>query len=194
MSYEELRSYWDQRFREDRTGWDIGAPSRPLITYIDQLRDPSLKILIPGCGYAWEGEYLHRKGFDQVYLLDVAPFAFESFRERVPDFPEEHLILEDFFQHEGTYDLILEQTFFCSFDPALRPRYAEKMAQLLRSGGTLAGVLFTFENDDGPPFGGNVEEYRAQFRPWFDLHIFEEAYNSIPPRMGNELFMVLRRR
>jgi len=40
--------YWTERYDEDRTGWDIGYPSTPIKSYIDQLDDKALKILIPG--------------------------------------------------------------------------------------------------------------------------------------------------
>ena len=50
--------YWEERYRAGTTGWDIGSPSTPLKEYIDQLQDPSKKILIPGAGNAYEAEYL----------------------------------------------------------------------------------------------------------------------------------------
>lgn len=31
--------FWDRRYQTNDLGWDIGAVSRPLKTYIDQLRN-----------------------------------------------------------------------------------------------------------------------------------------------------------
>ena len=53
-------------------GWDIGYPSTPLKEYIDQLKDKSITILIPGCGNAYEAAYLFERGFKQVTLVDLS--------------------------------------------------------------------------------------------------------------------------
>lgn len=59
------------------------------------------------------------------------------------------------FSLKDSFDLIIEQTFFCALDPKLRPEYAVKMAELLKPGGRLVGVLFNDTlNNDKPPFGG----------------------------------------
>ena len=52
---------------QNDTGWDIGKGSTPILTYIDQLEDKSIKILIPGCGNAHEAEYLVSKDFLMVF-------------------------------------------------------------------------------------------------------------------------------
>ena len=50
------REYWEDRYQTGETGWDIGAPSTPLKTYVDQLPDRDMRILIRGGGRAWEAE------------------------------------------------------------------------------------------------------------------------------------------
>ncbi|MDX1544111.1 MAG: SAM-dependent methyltransferase, partial [Christiangramia sp.] len=45
--------FWSTRYRDNRTGWDIGYISTPLKEYIDQLEDKELKILIPGAGNSY---------------------------------------------------------------------------------------------------------------------------------------------
>lgn len=187
-------SYWNERWEQGLTGWDIGFASTPLKEYFDQLHDKDLKILIPGCGNAYEAEYLHKSGFEKVHLLDIAQLALSSFHERFPDFPEEHLINSDFFEHEGEYDLILEQTFFCALDPQLREKYVSKMKSLLKPGGKLVGLLFNDElNEDHPPFGGNIQEYRALFEDHFNIHCLEKCYNSIEPRAEREVFIIFEK-
>lgn len=189
------RDYWEGRWQQGQTGWDIGAPSPPLTAYFDQLKDKSIAILIPGCGNAWEGEYLHRHGFTNVYLLDLAPTVLGQFAARVPSFPREHLLTGDFFTLEGKFDLIVEQTFFCAISPEMRQQYAEHAYKLLNPGGQLVGLLF--QDDFGkhtPPYGGEKEEYLGYFEPLFRVRHFETAYNSIKPRAGRELFMNLVKR
>jgi methyl halide transferase len=190
------QDYWEQRYRQQQTGWDVGAITPPLKAYVDQLPDKSLKILIPGGGNGYEAEYLHLQGFTQVYLLDIAADPLRHFRERVPSFPEEHLMQEDFFalQHRS-FDLVLEQTFFCALPRSMRPAYARQVFEVLKPEGKLAGVLFSLEfNAPGPPFGGSAAEYQAYFEPYFRFLHFEPCYNSVKPRQGSELFLELERR
>lgn len=187
------KEYWSERYENHQTGWDIGYPSTPIKAYFDQVKDKTLRILIPGAGNAHEAEYLHQQGFTNVFVLDIAPQPLAYFEERVRDFPKGHLIQSDFFDHDAEYDLIVEQTFFCSFPPfpARRQAYAKKVAELLPKGGKLIGLWFTFPLTDDftrRPFGGSKGEYLTYFEPYFDIRVFEACYNSIRPRSGNELF------
>ena len=182
--------YWRDRYADGSDGWDLGGPSRPLKEYLDQLTDRSLHILIPGGGRAYEAEYAHRLGFSNVFVMDLTDAPFKDLLSRCPDFPEEHLILGDFFAHEERYDCILEQTFFCALDPSLRPRYVEHMHRLLKPDGELVGVLFDdVLNSDKPPFGGHRNEYMPLFQTHFAAVSMEPCYNSIAPRAGRELWL-----
>ena len=186
------KDFWNDRYVGNQIGWDLGAPSTPLKEYIDSLEDKSIRILIPGCGNAYEAEYLHEQGFENVFVIDIAPLALEGFKKRAPHFPENHLFCGDFFAHEGQYDLILEQTFFCALDPKLRSDYAQKMHELLAPNGKLCGVMFCFElTEQGPPFGGSAKEYEGYFGNLFGIASMKPCENSIKPRLGNELWVEL---
>jgi len=198
MSTSE-RNYWSQRYVDQLTGWDIGYPSTPLKEYIDQLENKNLKILIPGAGNAYEAEYLHTVGFKYVDVLDISPIPLDWLSQRVPGFPKDQLLLGDFFEHEGQYDLIFEQTFFCSFIPSYenRSKYARHMAQLLRVGGKLVGVWFEVPlvlDTDKRPFGGDRDLYWSYLSPHFNKIVFEDCYNSIKPRAGTELFGIFEKK
>ena len=183
--------FWNSRYVSGQTGWDIGQVSTPLKAYFDQLENKNISILIPGAGNAYEAEYLHGLGFTDVTVLDIAPAVIQAFKMRIPEFPGDKLVLGDFFKHDGQYDLIVEQTFFCALEPSLRPKYVLKMKALLKPQGKLAGVLFGIPlNQDQPPFGGNEAEYRQLFSNSLGLKLMERCYNSIPPRAGNELFFI----
>src|SRR5690554_5688960 len=170
LTKEELldAEYWENRYNGNQLGWDIGYCSTPLKSYFDQLDDKSLQILIPGAGNAYEAEYLHHLGFNNVFVIDLAPSALKNLKQRVPDFPEDHLIEGNFFDHDEQYDLIIEQTFFCALHPELRQQYAEHMQRCLKPGGKLVGVWFDDElNSEHPPYGGEREEYQRCFEPHF---------------------------
>jgi hypothetical protein len=191
-------TYWQQRYTTGQTGWDTGSVTPPLRDYFAQLGHPDARrILIPGAGRAYEAEYLHAAGWPQVFVADVAVEPLHDLQTRVPDFPVGHLLQQDFFALEPTppYAIVVEQTFFCALDPALRPAYARQCAHLLRPGGTLVGLLFdTTFSQPGPPFGGSAEEYHTYFAPYFEFVHFAPATNSIQPRKGRELFICLRRK
>jgi hypothetical protein len=189
--------YWQERYQQAQTGWDLGAVSSPLKAYIDQLQDKDLRILVPGGGNGYEAAYLFAQGFAHTYLLDWAAAPLENFAVAHPDFPKNQLLQEDFFalQVEKPFDLILEQTFFCAIQPTLRPAYARRSAELLASNGKLVGLLFDAPlNQDHPPFGGHRAEYAPYFAPYFDFIHFDTCYNSIAPRAGRELFICLQKR
>jgi len=189
------KDFWNQRYIDNDTGWDLGDVAPPLKAYFDQLKDKNLKIIIPGCGNAHEAEYLFNNGFTNIHLIDLSPTALKKFKERVPNFPDKQLICNDFFNHNNKYDIIIEQTFFCAINPKLRKSYAQHTSDLLNSNGKLVGLLFNVElNTDHPPFGGNKEEYLSYFNPFFNIDIMESAHNSIEPRNGRELFIKLTKK
>jgi SAM-dependent methyltransferase len=189
------KDFWDTRYKSNETGWDIGYPSPPIINYFKILKNKNLKILIPGAGNSYEAEAIYKLGFTNIYVLDLSPTAINNFLKRFPDFPKENIFIDDFFNHEGHYDIIVEQTFFCAIDPSLRNKYVKKMHQLLSPNGRLIGLLFDDPlNTDHPPFGGNKEVYLKLFSPYFDILKMDTAPDSIPQRLGRELFIELKKK
>ncbi|MDP2414463.1 methyltransferase domain-containing protein [Daejeonella sp.] len=188
-------SFWNERYRLNDTGWDLGHVSPPLKTYIDQLTDKNLRILIPGCGNSYEAEYLLEMGFTNITIIDIAPELVKRLKSKFRSNQNIKIILGDFFTHRAEYDLILEQTFFCALDPKLRKNYAEAMKGLLIKGGKLAGVLFNKEFEtQGPPFGGTDAEYLTLFGDAFNFRTFESCYNSFSKRADSELFVILEKK
>ncbi|MFA8299763.1 MAG: SAM-dependent methyltransferase [Hyphomicrobiales bacterium] len=184
--------YWNNRYKNQQTGWDIGYISTPIKEYIDQIEDKDIKILIPGAGNCYEGEYIYNQGFKNLHILDFAETPLRQFKEKVPNFPDKQLIQDDFFKHSGQYDLIIEQAFFCSLPKDMRHGYCKKIYDLLSKNGKLAGLLFSFEfpPSDNPPFGGCKDEYIELLTQYFSIKHISEAYNSISQRQGKELFFL----
>ncbi len=188
-------NYWDDRYRHHDIAWDLGKVSPPLKEYIDQLQNKDIAILIPGCGNAYEAEYLLKQGFTNVTVVDISPLLIEQLSKKLKRFIGKQLkvICGDFFKLEGVFDLVLEQTFFCAFEPLLRSYYAATMYRLLKNEGIVAGVLFDRQFANNPPFGGDKGEYVKIFSQKFQVKLMEDCYNSIPPRQGTELFFILRK-
>lgn len=187
------KEYWNNRYQTGQIGWDLGDVSPALAKYFDQTTFRSQPILIPGCGNAYEAEYLHTKGFNNVHIIDVSEQAIHNFKKRCPTFPETHIHHQNFFDHQGSYTLIIEQTFFCAIHPEKRKEYRNKMHQLLQPNGKLVGLLFTIPIKETPPFGGSLAEYQELFSTYFTVNKMEPCYLSHPSRKGVELFINLRK-
>ncbi|NBR14899.1 MAG: methyltransferase domain-containing protein [Flavobacteriales bacterium] len=185
--------FWQSRYENNQTGWDLGSASPPLVHYFNQLEDKNIKILIPGCGNAHEAEYLFNNGFQNVFVIDLAEAPLKNFKSKAPEFPENQLIQGDFFILEDTFDLIIEQTLFCAINPELRNEYIKKTSNLLTENGKFVGLLFDRMFDGGPPFGGSKIEYLEYFKPNFESIYLESCYNSIAPRQGSEVFFIARK-
>lgn len=186
------KTYWDNQYKANTTGWDLGEVSPPLKAYIDQLTNKNLRILIPGCGNTYEADYLLQQGFCNITVIDIAPILVGRLKEKYQGNQNITIILGDFFEHIGEYDLILEQTFFCALNPAFRKNYVAKMHELLAPNGKLVGVLFDREFEQkGPPFGGSKDQYEPMFEKDFVFKTFEPCTNSFIKRKDTELFITL---
>ena len=184
------KTYWNNQYDANATGWDLGEVSPPIKAYTDQLTNKNLRILIPGCGNTYEAEYLLQQGFTDVTIIDIAPTLVAQLKEKFASNPHIKIIFGDFFEHAGAYDLILEQTFFCAINPPLRKDYVAKMNELLSPNGRLVGVLFDREfEQQGPPFGGFKHQYEPMFEKYFHFKTFELCKNSFVKRAGTELFI-----
>lgn len=187
------KDYWNNLYNKDEIGWDIGFPSPTIKEYIDQLHSKELSILIPGCGNAYEAEYLLAEGFSDITVIDISPTLTAQIEKKFKSDLGKHIkvITGDFFNHTGKYDLVLEQTFLSALDPTVRTVYANKMHNLLNKGGRLVGILFNQNFEENPPYGGSNEEYRVLFSKNFTIKTLENCYNSIERRQGSEAFINL---
>ncbi|WAC42444.1 methyltransferase domain-containing protein [Pedobacter sp. SL55] len=184
------QSFWNSRWENQQTGWDIGMASPAIITYMAQYTNKDAAILIPGCGNAHEANWLLQNGFTNITLIDIAPKAVAQLQQKYAKNPSVKIILGDFFEHKGQYDLMIEQTFFCAIDPKLRQNYVAQAASLLKENGQIIGLLFNVDfQKQGPPFGGNTIEYQTLFEKYFSIKKLEDCYNSIKPRTNTEVFI-----
>jgi methyl halide transferase len=190
MQQDLSAEYWNQRYLNRSTQWDLGEVSPPLKNYIDQLDNKNISILIPGAGNSYEAIYLMQQGFTNITVIDIAHSVIEQLTQQYPHQSAIQFIQADFFTWQGQYDLILEQTFFCAIDPQLRANYVQQMANLLTPHGLLVGLLFNRPFENGPPFGGNQATYEHLFSKHLQIHKMETCYNSIAPRANTELFFM----
>ncbi len=188
------QEYWDIQYKTNETGWDLGKISPAIKEFTKTLENKNTRILIPGCGNSYEAEYLLNLGFTNITVIDIAPTLIENLQKKFQNNPNIKIVLGDFFEHQGEYDLIIEQTFFCALPPTMRENYVSKMHQLLSDKGKLVGLLFNKSFESGPPFGGSKTEYEQLFNDYFNFLQMDLCQNSIKPRANSELFIEFQKK
>lgn len=76
-------NFWSERYKLGLTGWDIGRPSSPLLQYLDQIENKSIRVLIPGAGNAYGADYTFRIGVFKYpcfgyFSRDIGTLSFEA--------------------------------------------------------------------------------------------------------------------
>jgi thiopurine S-methyltransferase len=187
-------SFWNLRYQNNQTGWDLGEISNPIKKWFDNQENKKINILIPGAGKGHEVKYGFENGFGNIFYMDLSSCAADLFKEICPLFPKDQILTGDFFSLKKPlfFDVIIEQTFFCAIHPVLRPNYVEKTNEILKENGKIIGLLFNREFDtNGPPFGGTEKEYRGLFNSKFNFKKFENSLLSSLPRKEYEFWIEL---
>lgn len=192
--------FWETRYRGNVTPWDQrGVPMR-LIAYVEDISESASlasapRVLIPGCGAAYEAKFLHEQGW-RVRAIDFSAAAVEAGRAILG----EHAALieqADFFEFvvdPPGFDVIYERAFLCALPPRIWPDYAQRMAALIRPGGVLAGFFFLEPTTKGPPFGIADTALQALLGEAFELIKDRPVTDSIAIFQGRERWQVWRRK
>jgi len=190
-------NFWNNRYLEKDTGWDLGAISPAIKKWFDTKKNKDLQILIPGAGKGHEVKYGFDHGFNNIHYLDISTEAVAFFKDNCPNLPKEQILISDFFdlKKDLFFDVVIEQTFFCAINPALRKSYVKKTHEILKKNGYIIGLLFNKKFDtQGPPFGGFHEEYVELFSKLFVIEKLENSINSAIPRKENEFWIKMRKK
>ena len=193
------KDFWNSRYVEKNTGWDLGLVSPPLIWMVESgWLPPGSKVLIPGAGRCYEGIYLAGLGYS-VTAVDFAPEAAREARENAEKSGVSISVLElDLFLMDpkiyGTFDILFEQTCFCAIDPERRTQYKEMAERMIRKGGELLGLFYAHGREGGPPWTTTEEEIRGLFGESFVFSECAITPHSVESRKGEELMVRLIRR
>ena len=189
----EHPDFWCKRFGEGVTPWDAGKVPDAFADFISRQPLP-LNTLIPGCGSAWEAAHLADIGWP-VTALDFSPVAIEKAREILGSAPVD-LVCADFFTFAPTrpIGLIYERAFLCALPRKLWDDWGRRIAELLPSGGILAGFFFVCDQPKGPPFGILPDQLSQLLAPNFTLLEDAPVSDSIPVFAGRERWQVWQRR
>ena len=187
-----LPQFWTDRFDHGFMPWDRGGVPAALLQFVAQSPRP-LTTLIPGCGAGYEVALLGEAGWP-VTAIDFSPAAVAA--ARVVLGPWASCVLEaDFFGYTPpqALDFIYERAFLCALPREKWPQIVQRWADLLPSGGLLAGFFFYDGGRRGPPFGAEQTSLHAMLAPHFSLVDDQSVADSIAAFAGKERWQAWRR-
>ena len=161
--------FWEQRYRQGVTPWDYGSAPPGLEEWIAAYPGPR-RVLIPGCGAAYEVMAFAARGWD-VLAIDYSPAAIEAAKAAL-GVHAALVRLADFFADDfGTaFPVIYERAFLCALPPRMGAAYRDRVHALLAHEGVLAGYFFVApETGRGPPFAISDANLKRLLETHFDL-------------------------
>ncbi|KAL6245948.1 hypothetical protein RBB50_007101 [Rhinocladiella similis] len=144
------------------------------------------RALVPGCGRGVDVLLLQSFGYDAIgleYAADALKACEEYQKDHEKDYPVKdekvgrgsaRFVQGDFYADEWLekaglskdtkFDLIYDYTFFCAMQPPMRPAWARRMSQLLRSDPQADLICLEFPTNKptaagGPPFASPPKAY-----------------------------------
>lgn len=184
--------FWESRYRDRTMPWDAGSVPAALQQWLPG-QTPG-RVLIPGCGSAYEVAAFHEAGWDAL-AVDFSELAVVQAKAKLGTLGD-RVQYGDFFalSAQPPYDLIYERAFLCALPRRMWADYARQCAALLKPGGSLSGFFFLKETPNGPPFGTSEAELQALLGAAFELTERRPVAASIPVFDGAEWWLSWRRR
>ena len=188
---------WQRHYEENDLGWDLGQVAPPFVKLWQEEKLPLGKVLVPGCGRGHEVVFLAENGFD-VTAIDFSSGAVTYLKNALKKRNLEGRILhQDFFSldeyHEGVYDLVLEQTFFCAISPKQRRDYVLNVSRILKPGGILVGLFYHTDEQGGPPYNTTREDIEMHFSKKFEIQELDKTFLSAEQRKDKEWLGILKK-
>jgi protein-L-isoaspartate O-methyltransferase len=194
-------AFWDERFAAGFMPWEARGAPPAFLRWLDSAAlAAGTRVLIPGCGAAYEVAALAARGAD-VLAVDYSAAAVERARSVLAAEHAVRVRQADFFAFDAAlFDWIYERAFLAALPPRLWERWAERCAELLPPGGVMVGFFFVDdaagEPRRGPPFAITAAQLRGLLEPAFELVVDApiDAAESVPVFAGRERWQHWRRR
>lgn len=199
------RNFWEERYQQGTTAWDLGEPAPPFITFLQSSEAPPPgKTAVLGCGRGYDALLFASYGFEvigfdfadsaiqdaleyQQLLINKSsilkgagkylPTSAQFLQQDIFDLPQEFL---------GQFDYVIEHTCFCAIPPEKRLDYVQLVASILKPKGQLFGLFFTHSRPGGPPFAVTPAEIQQYFQGKFEILALHPVTNSTPSRQQEE--------
>lgn len=195
---EYSREDWQGHYESNDLGWDLGQVAPPFVKLWQEKKLPVGKVLVPGCGRGHEVVFLAENGFE-VTAIDFSKGAVTYLEKALQERGLSGRVLhQDFFglddSHDGIYDLVLEQTFFCAIAPRQRRDYVLNVARMLRPGGMLVGLFYNTDKEGGPPYNTTREDIETHFSGKFKIQQLDKTPLSAEQRKDKEWLGIFKKR
>lgn len=197
-------NFWEQRYKEGTSHWDIGKPAPAFKKYFEPNTLPTQSfIAVLGCGKGHDAFFIAQNNKEcEVYAFDFSESAINYCNE-----VKEKLKIENIYFHQvdiftllkeekwaSYFDYVIEHTCFCAIDPERRNEYIGLIKYLLKPDGKLAGLFFMRPKEiKGPPFGSTPDEIKEYFKKDFneieELHFEPCLHDNL---QGEEWFGIFK--
>ena len=195
---EYNREDWQGHYETNDLGWDLGQVAPPFVKLWEEGKLPAGNVLVPGCGRGHEVVFLAENGFD-VTAIDFSRGAVTYLERALEERNLNGRVLhQDFFcmenYHDGIYDLVLEQTFFCAISPRKRQDYVQSVTRLLKPRGMLVGLFYQTDKEGGPPYNTTREDIERNFAKNFEIQELDKTSLSHEQRKDKEWLGILKKK
>ncbi len=195
---EYSRKDWQEHYESNDLGWDLGQVAPAFVKLWQEEKLPLGKVLVPGCGRGHEVVFLAENGFE-VTAIDFSKGAVTYLENALKERSLNGRVLhQDFFalddSHDGIYDLVLEQTFFCAISPRQRSDYVLNVDRILRPGGMLVGLFYHTDKEGGPPYNTTREDIETHFLEKFEIQQLDKTSLSAEQRKDKEWLGILQKK
>ena len=189
---------WQGHYDSNDMGWDLGEVAPPFVKLWQEEKLPVGKVLVPGCGRGYEVVFLAENGFE-VTAIDFSEGAITHLENALKERNLKGRVLhQDFFSmddsHDGVYDLVLEQTFFCAIAPRQRQDYVLNVARILKPGGMLVGLFYHTDKEGGPPYNTIRQDIESNFSKNFEIQQLDKTSLSAEQRKDKEWLGILKKK
>ena len=185
--------FWKLRYDAGFAPWDAGKVPAQLAAFAATA--PRGSVLVPGCGSAWDVRCFAESGWT-VLGIDFSAEALAAARPILG--PHAARVRQaDFFAPlaEAPFDTVYERAFLCALPRRLWRSWGDRVAELVRPGGLLAGFFFFGAGESGPPFPLHGQaELDALLEGSFERLEDAPVADSIPVFAGKERWQAWRRR
>jgi methyl halide transferase len=181
---------WQQRWDENKTGWDLGGPHPllgPLLHGMPTGWNPAgKKVWVPGCGRAHDGKAFADLGA-MVVAADVVPKAITEAKASYDGTRGLEMRVMDCLEPDvdiiGAVDLVFDRAMMCALNGEERRRYVAASRRVLRTGGIFASIVFSKVQSplSGPPFEMSDLDIREALTRHFENIIISDSYHLRSP-------------
>lgn len=191
MTLIDNPEYWETRYQEENTPWDLGQAAPPFISMLYSKEPPIPgRAAVLGCGRGYDALIFAAHGFETIGF-DFSTSAIEDAQLLADTVGSPaKFIQRDIFElpgeFENYFDYVIEHTCFCAIDPQKRFDYVDVANSILKPEGEMIAVFFTHNRPGGPPYGLDPTEIKQYMHRGFETISLYPVINSVPKRIDEE--------